>query len=317
MVHILDIFVSIAMSTILFLAGCSDKAVKDNEGNGGSDNEGDEPVETEYLQLYPAPGNLAQNVIGMDHSVWVNDQSCFVYRTEATGGGDYGSVYPEYAYFDFKGSVAIKVKPNYSVSSVEILPSRAQIVPKVNGSEISFVIREPGQYFVKINGDSENGSSATKNLYIFANPPEIDAPSKDDPNVVYFAPGVYEHKFYKLESNKIYYIAGGAFVYGRFYGVELQNVTIRGRGVICGEHLTSLGDEGRIVCINKKSNNIKIEGINVMHPKVWTIAMYQSNNIHIDNVHTISHGMSSDGCDITGCHDVLVENSFFRGHDDI
>ena len=33
MVHILDIFVSIAMSTILFLAGCSDKAVKDNEGN--------------------------------------------------------------------------------------------------------------------------------------------------------------------------------------------------------------------------------------------------------------------------------------------
>ena len=64
MVHILDIFVSIAMSTILFLAGCSDKAVKDNEGNGGSDNEGDEPVETEYLQLYPAPGNLAQNVNG-------------------------------------------------------------------------------------------------------------------------------------------------------------------------------------------------------------------------------------------------------------
>ena len=47
MVHILDIFVSIAMSTILFLAGCSDKAVKDNEGNGGSDNDGDEPVETE------------------------------------------------------------------------------------------------------------------------------------------------------------------------------------------------------------------------------------------------------------------------------
>ena len=45
MVHILDIFVSIAMSTILFLAGCSDKAVKDNEGNGGSDNDGDEPVE--------------------------------------------------------------------------------------------------------------------------------------------------------------------------------------------------------------------------------------------------------------------------------
>ena len=90
-----------------------------------------------------------------------------------------------------------------------------------------------------LNGDCDNGSRGSKNLYIFANPPEIDAPSKDDPNVVYFAPGVYEHKFYKLESNKIYYIAGGAFVYGRFYGVELQNVTIRGRGVISGENLNS------------------------------------------------------------------------------
>ena len=39
MVHILDIFVSIAMSTILFLAGCSDTAVNDNEGDCGSDKE--------------------------------------------------------------------------------------------------------------------------------------------------------------------------------------------------------------------------------------------------------------------------------------
>lgn len=62
---------------------------------------------------------------------------------------------------------------------------------------------------------------------------------------------------------------------------------------------------------------LKLTELKRMHPKVWTVAMYQSNNIHIDNIHTIAHGMSSDGCDITGCHDVLVENSFFRGHDDI
>lgn len=312
-----DLLASAVLSTALFLFACSDKGMSDEGGDGGGTGGGSEPVQTEFLQLYPAPANLAQNVKGIDHTVWVNDEACFVYRTEATGIADYGTVYPEYAYFDFKGSVAVKVKPESTVNSVEILPSRAGITPKVDGNTISFVISKPGQYFVKINGDSDNGSRSTKNLYIFANAPEVDVPSKDDPNVVYFGPGVYEHKFYKLESNKTYYIAGGAFVYGRFYGSELQNVTIRGRGVICGEYLTDMGDAGRIICINKKSNHINIEGINVMHPKVWTIAMYQSDNIHIDNVHTISHGMSSDGCDITGCHDVLVENSFFRGHDDI
>lgn len=274
------------------------------------------PVEG-TVALYPAPTGLPENVKGRDHAFMVNDQSCFVYRTEATGSKEYGSVYPEYAYFDLSGSALLTVAPNYTVNTVEILPSRAGITPQVKDNKISFVVTKPGQYFVKINGNPANGSTASKNFYVFANPPETNAPSPTDDNVVYFAPGVHAHKEYKLESDKTYYIAGGAFVYGRFYGSKLKNVTIRGRGIICGEQLTDMGDAGRIICINNASDNIRIEGINAMHPKVWTVAMYQSNNIHIDNIHVIAHGMSSDGCDITGCHDVLVENSFFRGHDDI
>lgn len=268
------------------------------------------------LTVYPVPEGLEDNVRGSFHTVKVNGKESFVYQTEVTVGSDYLSGYAEYTSFDFTGSVSVKVTAAYAVSSVEILPSRDAVAFKQTGNTVTFTLKEAGQYFVKLNGTEENGNTAAHPLYIFANRPSASVPDKNDRKVVYFEPGVYVHQVYYLSSNTTYYLAPGAFVYGRFYGVGLENVTICGRGVICGEELTSLGDDGRTVCI-KKSKNVRIEGVTVVHPKVWTVAIYESSDVHIDNIKTISHGMSSDGCDIVACRDALVENSFFRAHDDI
>ncbi len=268
------------------------------------------------LTIYPVPEELEENVKGSRHTVKVNGKDSFVYQTEVTVGANYLSGFAEYTAFDFSGKVTVEVTAHYAVTSVEILPSRDNVAFKQSGNTITFTLTEPGQFFVKINGDHSNGNTAAYPLYIFANPPEEDIPDKNDPNVVYFEPGVHYHQTYYLESGKTYYLAPGAFVYGRFYGHSLESITIRGRGTLCGEHLNSLGDDGRTICI-KESKNVEIEGIQVVHPSVWTVAIYQSEDIHIDNIKTFSHGMSSDGCDIVACQDALVENSFFRAHDDI
>jgi len=298
------------------------------------DTDGDEPevvdpvtpedpepvIEDGTVKLYDAPLGAPSSIQGKRHKVKVCGEDCFVYRTEATGGGkEYGQVYPEYVYFDFEkvGRITIEVSTTYDLQTVEIQPSRHGIVPEFSGRTIKFDIVEPGQYFVKTNGDNTNGNTSDYNLYIFANPKETDIPDRNDPNVVWFSPTVYPHKAYQLESGKTYYLEGGSFVYGRFYGSGLKDVKICGRGTLCGEFLTDMGDPGRTICFNLGCDDISLEGINIMHAKVWQVAFYQCTNIHIDNVHCISHGQSSDGCDITGCQHVLVENSFFRGHDDI
>ena len=268
------------------------------------------------LTIYPVAKELADNVKGTQHTVKVNGKNSFVYQSEVTIRSGYVTGFAEYTAFDFHGSVTVEVTAHYAVASVEILPSRDNIAFKQEGNTVTFTLTEPGQLFVKINGDHTNGNSAPHPLYIFANPPEENIPSKSDPNVVYFEPGVYYHQTYYLESNTTYYLAPGAFVYGRFYGHSLENVTICGRGTLCGEELTSMGDDGRTICI-KNAKNVTVEGIQVMDPKVWTVAFYQSKDIHVDNIMTISHGQSADGIDICGSQDVLVENSFFRGHDDM
>ncbi len=268
------------------------------------------------LTVYPVAEGLDEEVIGVMHSVKVNGKNSFVYRSEVTAGANYQSGYAEYTAFDFSGSVTVEVTANYAVSSVEILPSRDNVKFTRTNNVIRFTLTNQGQYFVKINGNTSNGNTAPNPLYIFANPPEENVPDKNDPNVVYFEPGVYYHQTYYLESNTTYYFAPGAFVYGRFYGHDIKNVTMCGRGTICGQELTSLGDDGRTICI-KNAENIRVEGIQVVHPKVWTVAFYQSKNIRVDNIKTISHGMSSDGIDICGSSDAIIKNSFFRGHDDM
>lgn len=323
-------FILLAALTILPASNCNrpekdpqqqtDPENKDPQTQPDPEEEPEKPPVDGTVKLYDAPQGLPANVKGVRHKVTVAGQDCFVYRTEATGGGkEYGQVYPEYVYFDFEqeGHIEIEVTTTYDVSAVEVLPSRQAIVPLVSGRTVKFEISRPGQYFLKTGGDHTNGNTADYNLYIFANPKETDIPDRNDPNVVWFPPAVYSHHNYQLESGKTYYLEGGAFLYGRFYANAASDIRICGRGTLCGEFLTDMGDPGRTICFKNGCDNITLEGINIMHAKVWQVAFYQSTNIHINNVHTISHGQSSDGCDITGCQHVLVENSFFRGHDDI
>lgn len=311
---------------LLITFSCCTPAEKVTDNGDGTGTDGTENIQKPEVipdgtvKIHDMPAGLPANCKGVKHRVSVEGQDCFVFRTEATGGGkEYGQVFPEYVFFDFEeeGRITINVKADYNVSNVAVLPSRFNIVPEVSGNEITFDITEPGQYYVRTGGDDTNGCTNDNNLYIFANPKETDIPDRNDPDVEWFGPGVYQHKEYELKSNKTYYLEAGAFVFGRFYGANIENVRICGRGTLCGEFLTDMGDPGRTICVKGYSRNINLEGINIMHAKVWQVAFYQCEDVHVDNVHCISHGQSSDGIDITGCKNVLVENSFFRGHDDI
>lgn len=71
-------------------------------------------------------------------------------------------------------------------------------------------------------------------LLIFANPMELNPPVKNDPDVIYFGPGVHkpEGSVIKLKSNQTLYLAGGVVVQAAINVADAQNVTIRGRGIV-------------------------------------------------------------------------------------
>lgn len=233
-----------------------------------------------------------------------------------------------YGSFDMRESATVIIKYPKEVKSVKILPTSFGIVPEIDGQEIRFSIDGPRHITVEVNGDWH------ESLHIFANPMEKDIPQPDDPNIVYFGPGVHEVSSLKVGDNTTIYVAGGAYIRaitnpdevqtadktGRMrnqptFILEGKNITLRGRGIIDQQIIPK--PIRRYTILAQDSDDVTIEGVIIHDPSHWTIPIKRSNNVHVDNIKIIGRRGNSDGVDISSSTNVLVENSFFRTLDDL
>lgn len=149
-------------------------------------------------------------------------------------------------------------------------------------------------------------------LHIFANPPEIDAPAPGDKDVIYFGPG--EHFVdnpVRIPDNTTVYLAGGAVLksnfvstvnrsgtkyYGYDYstipatfdatwagGVRKKNITIRGRGIVCGRHTFEQRQRHKMVTV-QFADYVKLEGVIFRESSGWNLFLDHSSHVHVDNV---------------------------------
>lgn len=210
-------------------------------------------------------------------------------------------------YFDFSGTVEVFVqKNNGNVQSVKIRPSSYEIKPVLNDNSITFTLTEPKKISIEFDGDKLH------NLHLFANPIETSRPDPNDPNVIYFGPGVHTPKdlpgdAFNIPSGKMVYIAGGAIVRGKLFCDKVQNVRITGRGII---------DQPERGVEIRNSSNVTVDGIIVVNPKHYTIFGGGSDHITIRNLKSFSANSWSDGLDFMSCSDVTVDDVFMRNSDD-
>ncbi|MDR2146256.1 MAG: endo-polygalacturonase [Tannerella sp.] len=234
-----------------------------------------------------------------------------------------------FASFDLKkGPVRITVTVGEEVASAKILPTSSGIKPAVKGKTVSFEIEKPQHVTVEINGDH------IRSLHIFVNPEENDIPDPDDPDVIYFAPGIHEITSLPVGDNKTVYIAGGAIVRGtvgadepwhdgwipglKYYGgasfnLKGKNITFRGRGIFDQERVPTHGRQ----MVGASVEGLKMEGVILRNSSSWTVSLRDCKDVHIDNIKILGHRANSDGIDINSSFDVLVENCFLRTLDDL
>ncbi len=234
-----------------------------------------------------------------------------------------------FAYFDLKrGPVTVTVTVNENIREAKILPSSYGITPLIEGNTLTFQADRPYNLTVDINGDY------VRSLHIFVNEEETDAPDPEDPNVIYFGPGVHEVTSLEVGDNKTVYIAGGAVVRGIMgdnepsrtnsrtgmrnfptptFALRGKNITFRGRGIFdqsnCTPHARNM--------LVANGEDIKIEGVIFHNSSHWSIPVRSSDRVHIDNIKLITHRANADGIDICASHNVLVENCFLRTLDDL
>ena len=263
----------------------------------------------QQLIIYPPPQAIVYSMHNDDYTVKVRKP-----------GGEWQDLYeynvkvdldkPQDAsmvYFDFSGTVEVFIrKNNGNVQSVKIRPSSYEIKPILNGTSIIFTLTDPKKISIEFDGDKLH------NLHLFANPIETFHPDPNDPNVVYFGPGVHTPKdlpgeAFNIGSGKTVYIAGGAVVRGKLLCDRVQNVRIIGRGII---------DQPQRGVEIRHSGNVTVDGIIVLNPKHYTIFAGESDHIVIRNLKSFSANPWSDGLDFMSCKDVTVDDVFMRNSDD-
>ena len=204
------------------------------------------------------------------------------------------------SYFDFSGEVEVSVTFNHgTIQTGRVRPLSYKITPSISGSTMTFKLDRPRNLSVEVNGDIFH------NLHLFANPLETDVPDKNDPDVLYYGPGLHtpENGELKVPSGKTVYLAGGAVLAGRVIMEGVHDVNLRGRGII------DYKVKGGIRIAN--SRNVLVEGV-----VTTQCATGGSDGVTIRNVKSISYYGWGDGMNVFASNNVLFDGVFCRNSDD-
>ncbi|ASA22158.1 glycosyl hydrolase family 28 protein [Paenibacillus donghaensis] len=265
-------------------------------------------------------------------------QEIFVYEVKV----DMHKVRPaSLAFFDLEGTAEVEITCLYTaVSSISIAPASRGITCMPEGNTLRFTLDGPQKLSVEINGER------FRNLHLFANPLELlpplpeeshvlllkpgihrtqdilrlldtaDAASGEKPSVLYFAPGTHyiEETVLPVPSGTTVYLAGGSALVGSLVCDHVEDVVIRGRGIIylADFHRYSAFRGVRIVF----SSKVAVEGITVIDPPHYSIFIGQSSDVSISNFKAFSTRGWSDGIDIMSSTDIAVRDVFMRNSDD-
>jgi hypothetical protein len=270
------------------------------------------PMEAGDLIIHPVPQEIRGTHANSDFTVSVRTyegewQDLFAYKVEVDLHNPRDASMVQ---FDFSGSVELRVKSNKGrMSNAIIRPLAKGIRPTIKDDTLSFFLSRPSKLSVEIDGDRFH------NLHVFANPLETEIPGPDDPDVMYFGPGVHVgpltnadgKKYFNIPSNKTVYLAGGAVLQGKFLCQNVQNVRFIGRGII---------DNAQHGFQIDHSTNVEINGITVINHVHYGVWGGQTNKLTIRNFKSFSSKQWSDGIDVMSCSDVTIDDVFVRSSDD-
>jgi len=208
----------------------------------------------EKVVTYPAP---AGESLSTDYEVWAANQKVDLYGPvfwTRRSPVDNGLRRPlRFGNFDMSGPVVVRVACKRSLRNVVIRPSPLGPSDLEGDHTLTFTLEGPRK--VSVEPDGKKGP-----WLLFANPLETDPPKPDDPNVVYFGPGLHKPEKITLKSNQTLYLAGGSVVKAEVLA-EGANIRIRGRGVLDGSDWAwRTGPVGNLIAI-RNSTDVEVTGI--------------------------------------------------------
>lgn len=224
--------------------------------------------------------------------VAVNDESRYDFHTAA---------------FTMSGTVTVQVSVTGEAAAWTVRPLRHKITPTVSGKTITFSLSSPLKLVVQA------GTSLP--LALLATPLETAVPKQGDDDVIYFGPGTHEPGVIQPRTGQTIYLAPGALVKGRIEARDVQNVAVRGRGILDSSQY-SIRKEKTTGILFYKSSHITIEGIGHRSGTWWQVLFLLTDDAAVNHMNLFGKTVNTDGIDIDGVRRFVARNCFIRCEDD-
>lgn len=265
-------------------------------------------------------GGFEGRYLNKDFKVKLNGQEAVCYNTRCSAipfNRGYGGIQRQLDQTELLGlvsfeadeEVVVEVEVEKDFERALVRPLSKNIDIKSEGKKVTFTLKKAGQYCLEL--DDEHTC-----LNLFFNPiQEFATPEK---YTKYYGAGVHVVGLLPLTSGDRIYIDANAILLGGIYGRDVQDVVIEGYGMIDGGILDRVDGFYRSTFMLHNCSNITVNGIILSDSPFWCCAMYNCQNIHIDNMKiTGQWRYNTDGIDIVSCKDVSVKNSFIHAFDDV
>ena len=217
-----------------------------------------------------------------------------------------------FASFDMKEPVKLTVTCTKPITAAKILPASFQIVPLIEGKQLTLTLDRPRPVTIEVNGNWVGAARLCQ--------PAGDCHSTSGrPERNLLRPGRPPHRQPQGRRRQDRLPGAGAVVKGTAEGrgpviaLEGKNIVLRGRGVLDGGLCPTHSRHLLLV----RGKDITVEGIILRDSSTWTIPIRQSGRVTVRNVKLLGYRANSDGIDVCNSRDVRIEGCFIRTLDDL
>jgi hypothetical protein len=300
------------------------------------------------LWVYPAPGQ--EDYRSEHYRVSIEQgaevQQTFCYQARSIWHHEFpdswtSQFFPKennWVSFSFNGKVTVVIEPlMVKATGVELRPDPEGVKGMLDAGRVRVEITRPGQYYVMVKAAADEHHDFDHPLFIFANPPETQAPTEGSPGVHFFGPGVHDIGFqYRVRAGETVYLAGGAMVKGSIY-YDGDGVKILGRGILTDRKLmlervqSALAEKAagkgnawdlnhdrmyrdKWATIYGDGNGALIEGITIIESPFYMVRTHGAGTV-FRNLKLMSDLYNNNGIVAGTNHKIL--DCFFKVEDDV
>lgn len=216
-----------------------------------------------------------------------------------------------------------------TLRAVRVEPQHKGVAWHQENNALIFSIDAPCSFTIEANGRMNSP------LTVLIELPEQDTPAPNDPDVIWFEPGLHEVSSVQLRTGQTLYLAAGAVLkavppqgeapliegdwagranYADFIRAEnCNNIRVLGRGII---DLSALDWHARRTLCFTKCQDVVVDGPVLLGAAHWTVAFFSCKDITLQNLILFGYRENSDGIDLVNCQRAHVSNCYIRTGDD-